>query len=34
MNDHLWVEDGERIVCTKCGLLLEDWKKGVPHDET
>lgn len=33
MSDHLWVEDGERIVCTECDLDLEDWKKGIPHDE-
>ncbi len=34
MSDHLWIEDGERIVCTECGLTLEDFKKGVPHDES
>ena len=23
MSDHLWVEDGERIVCTHCGITLD-----------
>ncbi len=22
MSDHLWIEDGERIVCTHCGVNL------------
>lgn len=26
MSDHLWVQDGERIVCTHCGI---DLKEGV-----
>ena len=34
MSDHLWIQDGDRIVCTECQLDLEDFKKGVPHDET
>ncbi len=23
VSDHLWVEDGERIVCTHCGITLK-----------
>ena len=23
-SDHLWVEDGERIVCTHCGCTLKE----------
>ena len=33
LTDHLWIEDGDRVVCTECGLDLEDWKKGEPHVE-
>ncbi len=24
MSDHLWIEDGERIVCTHCGIGLKE----------
>ncbi len=24
-TDHLWVEDGDRIVCTHCDLDLKDY---------
>ena len=23
-SDHLWIEDGERIVCTHCGISLKE----------
>ena len=23
-SDHLWVEDGERVVCTHCGITLKE----------
>lgn len=34
MSDHLWIQDGERIVCTECGLDLDAWLMGVPHDKS
>ena len=34
---HLWVLDGvypnETLVCTECGVTLEDWRKGKRHDQ-
>ena len=32
-QNHLWVQNQSQVVCTGCGLTLEDWKKGTPHDE-
>ena len=28
---HLWIRDGDTLVCTECAVTLEDWKKGRPH---
>ncbi len=32
-DDHLWINDVDRTVCTGCGIEYENWKKGAPHDE-
>ena len=31
LTDHLWIVDGETLVCSECGLTFDDWKKGRPH---
>ncbi len=28
---HSWIVDGETLLCTECGVTLEDWKKGKRH---
>ncbi len=30
-QNHLWVQNQHQVVCTSCGLTLEDWKEGTPH---
>ncbi len=32
MSDHLWIEDGERIVCTHCGITLKEGLGDECHD--
>ena len=28
---HLWIKDGDKIVCTECGIGFEDWVRGTAH---